>query len=700
MKLLCLALLVFAACPSAPEPAPDRGVDPTPDATEPALTPKGGALRPDVRHERFDNGLDVYLVRDTAAPLVNVQVWVRAGSRDEREAARGEDHGTTGLSHFFEHLMFQGTARFPSYDDALVAIGAQNNAFTYQDATVFWAYAPKQHLRLVLDIEADRFQHMKVDFLHVEPEREVVKNERRQRLDGSPSALAEERATRNAFDHRPYRWGAIGWMSDLDSITLEEAQAYHAAHYHPGGAFLVIAGDFDTDATLGWIRELWGVIPPHAGAPARRDLPDEVWKGPRTDHVIEDSATVSVAWAFRAPAPGGATLRDYAALEIIDYVLTAGKSARLQRRLVFSDTPRVSELGASLMELGDPWLYEWEADLLPDATVGGVEAIIDAEMKAIAKDGVTADELQRAVAGLRTDVVHGLLSNSDRADGIGWSLAATGDPFARFARLEAYATITQEELRATAARYLIPEARSRVTVVSPTRLVALVAAWTKDRPSPLAPTLTGATTYFVAYQQHQKNVAEADREERAIARLAQRADFAKAKDRAAARAIDKYLSENESGVSPRRVRLKKTRSALAATGKTLEARRAELERQADDIAKRSKSPLNVPHKTVIDLLLAKPEHGIGIPLPPRGGGGDEPTLAVQTVAAWVLEQRGLHKTAQSARSYVLREGVLLHNGMPSELVRRAYELCYDTSIENLPLVDVPSFAVRPTGGPR
>jgi len=702
MRVLVLGLLLLSACPSAPEARPDSVAGPrdvVASEVEAPLTPPAGTIRPTLRHEQLDNGLDVYLVPDHTSPLVVVQVWVKTGSRNEHEATGGADHGTTGLSHFFEHLMFQGTQRFPSYDDALTPLGAQNNAFTYQDATVFWAYTPKQHLRLVLDIEADRFEHMNVDFLHVEPERAVVENERREHTDASPTSLAEELATKNAFDHSAYRWGPIGWMRDLDAITLDEVQAYHALHYHPAGAFLVIAGDLDADQTMAWVHELWGPIAgaAHAAAPPRPPVAPETWQGPRSDHVIEDSPTTSVVWEYRAPPPGGTTTRAYAALEIIDYVLTAGKSGRLQKRLVYSDTPEVSELGASLGTLADPYLYEWNADLLPDATVAGVEAALDEELSAVAAHGVSPDELVRAVAGLRTTAVQAILSNSERAEGIGFALVSAGDPFAQFARLEAYPSITQAELQAVASTYLVPATRSRVAVVAPKRLQTLSHLWTDRRPpAPLGPLMNRASDWFVSQQVHQRSLAEADREERAIALLAQRADVAKAADPSAKAAIDKYLSDSEAGVTKRRARLATTRKALALKTRELEAQRVAFVAQLAAVAQTSAARVGGPMRQAIELLLAAPSEGLGVPMPPReltGISDDE--LALHVVSAWVCEARGLFATAQRARAFVLRAAAQLGD-KASPLARGAYALAFDTSVEGLALVDTPSFVVRPT----
>lgn len=570
MKLLLVpAVLGLAACASA---APH-----TPAAPTLPITASTGSVRPAVTSHRLDNGLEVYLLPDRGAPLVSVQVWVKVGSVDEHEARPGELSGITGLSHFFEHLMFQGTERFPNYDLALAPLGAKNNAFTYQDATVYWAYTPKEHLRTILDIEADRFEHMKVDFIHLEPEREVVKSERRQRVDADPAELAEERAIRNSFDVFPYRWGPIGWMADLDSVPLEAAQRYHAQHYRPDNAFLVITGDFDPDIALGWVDEFWGGLrgaatPPSFGQRSEVQLKAESWTGPRTDHVLLPTSQTTVIWSYRAPAPSGPSVRDYAALELIDWALTGGKSGRLSKRLVFTDRPRLSNLSARLTPLRFPYAYVWRADLLADASTHGIEGALEEELALIAKDGLPPDELAEAVASLRADLVQQNLSLSDKGESIGFAIASAGSPFAFHERLALYGELGPQDIAAAARRWLKPELRSRVTVVAPDRIAALMALAFEGHPQ--AELAASAVEVFTATLELSAREDDLHRERKAIALLAQRADLAMASAPKNEReAVLAYLKNNEMGTAKRTARADEQRAALSLARRELSAAR-------------------------------------------------------------------------------------------------------------------------------
>jgi len=708
--IVAIVALGLTACPSAPEPAPVTTPPPIGDprpsgpattpAPTPALTIGGAASRPTFEHVRLDNGVEVWVFPDAGAPLAIVEVWVAVGSADERETRPGDDHGITGLSHFFEHLMFRGTTRFPRYDDVLNPLGARNNAFTYHDATAYWVFTPREHVRFVLDLEADRFEHMQLDFVSLEPEREVVKGERRQGVDSDPGQLADERATRNAFDKAPYRWGPIGWLSDLDAITLEEAQAYHTEHYRPDRTSLLIVGDVDPAQTIVWVKELWGKLPARAGAgTAERPAPEpELWVGPRTDHLVEESPVTKVVWAYRTPSPRDA--RAYAALEVLDTILASGKAGRLQERLVFGAEPQLSTLSASLFPLRDPFLYTWSADLLDAASVGSVEATMDEAFRSIVTDGVSADELARAVATLRTEVVRQSLGLSDRADAMGFSLRATGSPLAHLDRLALYPTITDAEIRQAARTWLVPERRSRVVVVRPARLLELVAAWEQATPgAPWDGVMVAAAEQFIAAERQRRAVAEADREERAIAMLAQRGDVAKAKaeDPAARRAIDKYLSDSTSGTVKRRAALAATRRELAKEGarvtKAGDALRATIEKRAKVDAAR----LQGPALTAVRLLLADPRT-LAIPVPSSNLTIDHAgaqALALQVVSAWVLEAHGLAQSAEEARQVVLRVAPRFGSAA-GPLVKLAYGLAHDTSVQGLLRVDRPLGAVRPT----
>ncbi len=672
------------------------------------ITRSSSLLRPAVRAEKLDNGLEVLMLPELDSPLVCLQVWVKVGSVDEHPRRPGEAHGITGLSHFFEHLMFQGTARYPNYDIALAELGGRNNAFTYQDATVFWSCAPREHLSTLIDIEADRFANIKVDFIHLEPEREVVKSERRQTVDADPGEVAEERAIALTFDRFPYQWGPIGWMSDLDSIPLEEAQRYHAKHYTTDQTLLVVAGGFDSDLILKEIRATWGQLAAPKRPPdfqTRSELQPLIapLPGQREDHILQTSAQTQVVWTFRAPAPSRASLREYAALELIDWALTGGKAGRLARRLVYAEPPLLSSLSARLTPLRFPFAYVWRAELLQETRVSDVERIIEDEFTRIASVGLEQAELEQAVASLRAELVKSTLSLSDRAEALGFSWSSTGTPFGLFDRLELYAAMTSEDLKSAARRYLNPKMRTRVTVVSPDRLVALARSILAVDPNaaPLEGPLLTSVQLFLESIALKREKRELVRELKAIALLVERA--ARARDKANPEertAIDDYMQNNEMGSVERNARLELATKDHTARVKTLETAREAHLKAVSRLAKQSRARLFTAPLLSLAKLLATtldaplPEApSITSQSPPRRDLIAVEELVHQLFYATALDAREQARSAQAICASVLeRAARLLEGPLEPELTRiteTTLELARDLNRRNLDLVDAP-----------
>jgi zinc protease len=570
LRSWALAMLLLGACAMAPGPRPEA---PQP----PGLVPAAAEAGPTVLRRTLANGLRVLLLPDPASPLVCVQLWVGVGSVDEREGVDGR-HGITGLSHFFEHLMFQGTARYPNYDEALQPLGARNNAFTYQDATAYWVWAPRTHLPQLLDMEADRFANLKVDFLHLEPEREVVKNERRLRVDADPAEIASEQAVRYAFDSFSYRWGPIGWMSDLDAITLEEAQAYHARHYHPDNATLILSGGFTEAEADRLLAETWGRLAARP-RPERPALPPaETWQGQRSAHLLREAPATSLFLAWRAPAPSSA---DFAALELIDHALTAGKSGRVNQALVLGAGeagPVASDVSAYLTPLRHPYVWLWRVDLVDGQPATAAISAIEQALSDIARDGLPDEVRARALATLRADMVSANLSHKDLAETVGFSLASTGDPLGFHARLASLATVSQADLQRVAAG-LLSGPRVRLTLVPWQRVRALgEVLLALDPPSSaLGEMLDEALALLVTEADLGLRQADLDGEGRAITLLAERgaAAMTAAVDEATRAAIRAHLDAAEIGTFKRRAILEAKREKLTAEVRALgEARTA------------------------------------------------------------------------------------------------------------------------------
>jgi zinc protease len=228
------------------------------------LAPLYAAVRPPkLEYQRLvlPNGLVVVLHQDKSTPIVQVELWYHVGSKNEKP-------GRTGFAHFFEHMMFKGSKNVePEQHTSIVAsVGGQANAYTNEDATVFWQTMPAQYLPLALWMEADRMASLRVDEKMFIAEREVVKEERRMRIENPPFGLLNELISFHAFDVHPYKHPVIGSMNDLNAATIGDVRDFYNTYYVPDNATLLVAGDFDTDAVIGMVNQYFARIPKSAMA--------------------------------------------------------------------------------------------------------------------------------------------------------------------------------------------------------------------------------------------------------------------------------------------------------------------------------------------------------------------------------------------------------------------------------------------------
>ncbi|MGM0576625.1 MAG: insulinase family protein [Myxococcota bacterium] len=670
---------------------------------EETLATSKQSLRPNLVEEELSNGLTVYMIEDHSAPLVSYQTWFRVGSVNEHEAEPGEDHGITGLSHFFEHMMFRGTEKYPEFFDAIYALGGKLNAFTWLDETVYWESVPSRHLETVIEMEADRLEHMKVDFLNLEPEREVVKSERLLRTENSPEGLAEERLQARMFEEFPYHWGTIGWMRDLNAITVEEAQRYHEVYYAPNNAFILVVGDHDGEQTLAWLEEHYGHLEPkeipEPDFPAEPEQEVE-----RRDRVFKSVDPQIVLFAYRAPA---VRERDYAVLEVLDRILAADKPSRLQQALVYADEPRLGRLSTALYPIRHPYMYTWTARLQPGMTTRALGEAVDAEVRDIADDGVSEEELQRAVAGLRSDVVRQNLSIRQKGMFIGFSLRATDDPFAFVDRLRTYGEITVDDVRRVAGEVLVPDERVWVPVVAPERLPRLVAAAAEATPSvpvQVAGLAKAAVALFLERREVRAQAQDLAMEEEALAKLEQRAQRAtEGADEDKKEAIRAYLEDNEKGLVPRKEALEVSKAALAERRAALSEQTRELRAELEAVERArfdaERLPVGFLTSLADNVLRGRKLEVVDRP--------DDPALqphwtAYGAAMAWILDDAGLDATAQSLREEVIAAvdaDEAERSPEEAKLLEAAHALAWDTQVTGTELTDDTVRAER-TGSPR
>ncbi len=411
----------------------------------PSIRPLGYPIHQKV----LKNGLHVIVAPDHAAPLVAVNLWYDVGSRDEVA-------GLTGFAHLFEHLMFQGSANVESGDHlrSMQSVGGQVNATTWFDRTNYFELVPTGALDLALWLEADRLATL-ADCLtqeNLDTQREVVKEEKRQRYDNVPYGDAILQILELAFpsDH-PYGHTVIGSIADLDAASLDDARAFFRTHYSPGNCVLTLAGDIEPGDGFARAKKYFGQIPAQP-VPRRPDVePLEPLTGVPRRSVTEDVPADAVYAVWRLPAR---ETREFDALDIALDVLGGGHASRIHRRLVREDEI-ASGAGASAMPLiGGTSLGLLFARALDGVALGVLEQTMAEEVARLASEGPTDAELARSKVQFERQWLGDCARMDARADLIGAFATLHRDPERINTRPVEYASITADEVRDAAARWL------------------------------------------------------------------------------------------------------------------------------------------------------------------------------------------------------------------------------------------------------
>ncbi len=279
------------------------------------------------------------MLEDHAAPVINLQMWYHVGSKDEKT-------GHTGFAHLFEHLMYKGSAHVPAEEHSRIieSFGGFDNAFTADDMTVFWETFPNNYLERVLWLEADRLGSLNVDQANFESEREVVKEERRVRVDNQPYGRVIEDLYAAAFTVHPYHHTTIGSMDDLNKATISDVRDFFHAYYRPDNVTMIIVGDFSVDQATTWAQKYFDRIPKPT-QPLVRSIPQEPAQGTekRLTMSYPNSPLPAVVIGYKVPAQYGP---DSYPLDLASNILSGGESGRLYRKLVYDDQIAVQVSGA------------------------------------------------------------------------------------------------------------------------------------------------------------------------------------------------------------------------------------------------------------------------------------------------------------------------------------------------------------------
>ncbi len=404
---------------------------------------------------RIDNGLRILALEDHSIPTVSYYTFFHVGSRNERV-------GRTGISHLFEHMMFMGAKKYGpgEFDRVMESRGGFSNAFTMEDATAYHETFPAEALPQVIEMEADRMGAMQISEENLKSEREVIKEERRLRVDNDIAGAMDELLKAQAYMAHPYHWPVVGWMEDLDAITLADCVDYFKTHYAPNNATLVIVGDFKAAQAIDLIGKAYGAIPSQAPAPAIvRNEPAQ--RGERRAVLKKAAQEPSIMIAYHTVASASP---DLFALDLLQIILGDGESSRLKRRLIYEKelASRVEVINERRV---DPSTFILWAEAKPGVTAGALEAALVEEVERLAKEEIGDAELQKAKNIRTTSEVKNLKTSDGKAQEIGLYDLYFGNYQRLFTALRSYGAVTKSDLKDAAARYLHPDNRTVVTLV-------------------------------------------------------------------------------------------------------------------------------------------------------------------------------------------------------------------------------------------
>jgi zinc protease len=393
------------------------------------------------------NGLRVILSQDRATPTVAVNVWYHVGSKNE-------EPGRTGFAHLFEHVMFTGSGNIPygMHDKLTSGIGGSNNGTTDNDRTLYFETVPSNYLESALWLESDRMGFLleALDSAKLNAQRDIVKNERRQRIDNQPyGRVGEILATGMYPEGHPYSWSVIGSMADLSAASEDDVKSFFRLYYAPNNAVLTIVGDFDPGQTKQWIEKYFGAIP--RGKPIIRPKAAPVRMTAEKRLVYEDKVPLERLY-IRWPTVG-TTHPDVFALDVLGSVLAGGRTARLTKALVY-DKQAASSIGAFQSTSEAAGEFTITVNPREGNTLTALEQEVDAIIEKLKGEGPTAREIQLATASQELQFLSGLQSNlgksSQLADGAGYH----DDPGYYRKAYEARRAVTPDDVKRVAARYL------------------------------------------------------------------------------------------------------------------------------------------------------------------------------------------------------------------------------------------------------
>jgi len=408
-----------------------------------------------VATKTLKNGMKVLVQSDHSIPNVALYIFYRVGSRNERP-------GTTGISHFFEHMMFNGAKKYGpgDLDKVMEANGGSNNAYTSRDVTVYQDWFPHSTMPLIFDIEADRIENLSFDPAKIKSEREVVASERRLSVDNDNGGLLDEQLWATAFIAHTYQWPVIGWMSDIEHWTIEDLKHHFAMGYSPSNATMVVVGDVTSEEVFQLCEKYIEPIPAHAPPPPVTTVEPEQ-QGERRLVVHKPSDLPLLLIGYHVPQSNNA---DFYALNVLRTVLFQGESSRMYQRLVDKDQIAL-DVSSESDSAFDPTLAIIVAQPKQDIDPQTCEKAIYEELERVKSAPIGDQELEKAKNIRLMEFYQEMRTINDRANTIGTYEVFFGDYSKLFDTAKNYGSVTKEDVQRVAKTYFGANNRTVATLL-------------------------------------------------------------------------------------------------------------------------------------------------------------------------------------------------------------------------------------------
>jgi zinc protease len=415
-------------------------------AEDPPAKPPIGVPPMEFKHFTLPNGLEVYTVEDHDAPIVAVQVWYHVGSKDDPP-------GRSGFAHMFEHMMFKGNEHLSSdaFDNLTENIGGENNAYTADDVTVYHETVPSNYLHPILWAEAERMSSLALNDTNFASERDVVKEEYRQRVKANPYGEFHQDIEKKSFAVHPYKRPGIGNIDELDAAKLPEIKAFHSTFYRPDNATLVVVGDFRQEELEEWVKKYFGPIPKPSKPIPRVTVKEPPRKADKRETSYSPRAPLpALAVTYLAPSIRS---DDSPALSLVGEILGGGESSRLHQKMVY-EQQIVQNVGCDTDMREDLGLIAFRLILASGKPMAEVEKSLNNEIEKVLKEGVTQAELDKSKNRFLTGKLMERETVNGKASALGQAVVVYGDANRVNTDLAKLQAVTTREIKEVTNKYL------------------------------------------------------------------------------------------------------------------------------------------------------------------------------------------------------------------------------------------------------